>query len=100
MEDYIRTGKDTGLGYLPSTSIDINRAWCVATTIACDLLLATAALPRRPVGHRRTQDVTAARIVRGQRKRKIRIPDTWPWTWELATCRLLTALALPPPTRA
>ena len=38
VEDYIRTGKDTGLGYLPSTSIDINRAWCVAATIACDLL--------------------------------------------------------------
>ena len=27
---------------------------------------------------------TAARIVRGQRKRKIKIPETWPWAHELA----------------
>jgi hypothetical protein len=40
---------------------------------------------------------TAGRIIRGQRKRKIRIPETWPWASQLATC-LLTALALPPPT--
>ena len=38
VEDTIRTGKHTGLGHLPSTSIEINRAWCVAATIACDLL--------------------------------------------------------------
>ena len=40
---------------------------------------------------------TAARIVRGQRKRKIRIPETWPWARQLAAC-LATALTLPPPT--
>ncbi|HEX8936270.1 MAG TPA: hypothetical protein VF788_19245, partial [Pseudonocardiaceae bacterium] len=38
MEDNIHTGKQTGLGHLPSTSIEINRAWCLAATIACDLL--------------------------------------------------------------
>jgi hypothetical protein len=38
VEDCIRTGKNTGLGHLPSTSIEINRAWCLAATIACDLL--------------------------------------------------------------
>jgi hypothetical protein len=38
VEDCIRTGKDTGLGHLPSTAIEINRAWCLAATIACDLL--------------------------------------------------------------
>ena len=27
---------------------------------------------------------TAARIVRGQRKRKIKIPETWPWASDLA----------------
>ena len=40
---------------------------------------------------------TAARIFRGQRKRKIRIPETWPWARQLAAC-LATALTLPPPT--
>lgn len=38
VEDNIRTAKQTGLGHLPSTSIEINRAWCVAATIAVDLL--------------------------------------------------------------
>jgi hypothetical protein len=33
----IRTGKQTGLGRLPSASIEINRAWCVAATIAAGL---------------------------------------------------------------
>jgi hypothetical protein len=38
VEDRIRCGKETGLGHLPSTSIEINRAWCVVATIAADLL--------------------------------------------------------------
>ena len=38
---------------------------------------------------------TAARIVRGQRKRKIKIPETWPWAHELAAAFAL-AFALTP----
>jgi hypothetical protein len=38
VEDRIRTGKNTGIGHLPSTSFALNQAWCVAATIACDLL--------------------------------------------------------------
>jgi hypothetical protein len=38
VEDYIRCGKNTGLDHLPSTSMTINAAWCVAATIAEDLL--------------------------------------------------------------
>ncbi len=37
---------------------------------------------------------TTARIVHGQCKRKIRIPEAWPWARPLADC-LLLALALP-----
>ena len=40
---------------------------------------------------------TAARIVRGQRKRKIKIPETWPWAHELAAA-FHTAFALTAPT--
>jgi hypothetical protein len=105
VEDRIRCGKNTGLGHLPSASIAINRAWCVAATIAIDLLcwlrllcldgpLATA----EPKTLRYRLLHTAARIVRGQRKRKIRIPATWPWAHSLAAC-LRAALTLPPPTR-
>ena len=103
VEDNVRTGKHTGLGHPPSTSIEINRAWCLAATIAADLLcwlrllrlhgpLASAEPKtlRYPLLH------TAAPIVRGQRKRKIRIPETWPWARQLAAC-LDTALTLPPP---
>jgi len=38
VEDRIRCGKATGLDHLPSTSMAINQAWCVAATIAADLL--------------------------------------------------------------
>jgi hypothetical protein len=78
VEDRIRCAKDTGIEHLPSTSFEINQAWCVAAMIAVDLL------------H------TAARLVRGQRKRKIKIPRTWPCARELETC-FRTAFALVPP---
>jgi len=105
VEDSIRTGKQTGLGHLPSSAIEINRAWCLAAGIACDLLcwlrllcldgpLTTA----EPKTLRYRLLHTAARIIHGQRKRKIRIPATWPWAQQLADC-LLAALALPPPTQ-
>lgn len=35
VEDTIRTGKDTGIGHLPSKAFDLNQAWRVAATIAC-----------------------------------------------------------------
>ncbi|GAA0375252.1 hypothetical protein GCM10010160_01640 [Acrocarpospora corrugata] len=38
VEDRIRNGKSTGLGHLPSTSMQVNTAWCVAAAIATDLL--------------------------------------------------------------
>jgi DDE family transposase len=105
VEDCIRTGKDTGLGHLPSASIEINRAWCLAATIACDLLcwlrllcLDGSLAKAEPKTLRYRLLHTAARIVRGQRKRHIRIPETWPWAGQLTTC-LLAALALPPPVR-
>jgi hypothetical protein len=105
VEDCIRTGKDTGLGHLPSSAIEINRTWCLAATLACDLLCWLRLLcldgplaKAEPKTLRYRILHTAARIVRGQRKRKIRIPETWPWAQQLADC-LLTALALPPPTQ-
>lgn len=104
VEDHIRTGKQTGLGHLPSASIDINRAWCLAATVAADLLCWLRLLcldgplsSAEPKTLRYRLLHTAARIIHGQRKRKITIPQTWPWAQQLAAC-LLAALALPPPT--
>jgi hypothetical protein len=75
----------------------------VAATIACDLLCWLRLLcldgpmaKSEPKTLRYRLLHTAGRIVRGQRKRKIRIPQTWPWAQQLAAC-LLAALALPPP---
>jgi len=105
VEDNIRCGKHTGLGHLPSASIEINRAWCVAATIAADLLCWLRLLclygplaKAEPKTLRYRLLHTAARIVRGQRKRTIRIPETWPWAEQLHACFLAT-FALPPPTR-
>lgn len=105
VEDRIRCAKQTGLGHLPSASADINRAWCQAATIACDLLawlqllcLAGPLTKAEPKTLRYRLLHTAARIIHGQRKRKIKIPATWPWADPLANC-LHAALALPPPTQ-
>jgi hypothetical protein len=38
VEDRVRTGKDTGLDHLPSTSMAINAAWCMTAMLATDLL--------------------------------------------------------------
>ncbi|MGH3802340.1 MAG: transposase [Pseudonocardiaceae bacterium] len=95
VEDYIRCGKATGLDHLPSTSLKINQAWCVAATIAADLLswlrLLCLTEPLAQALH------TAVRLVRGQRRRKIKIPETWPWASELEAA-FHAAFALPVPT--
>jgi DDE family transposase len=90
VEDRIRCGKATGLDHLPSTHLQINTAWCVAATIATDLLcwLRLLCLDRsladaEPKTLRYRILHTAVRIVRGQRKRKIKIPETWPWAHDL-----------------
>jgi hypothetical protein len=67
-----------------------NQAWCLAAAIATDLLcwlrllcLNRSLTDAEPKTLRYRLLHTAARIVRGQRKRKIRIPQTWPWADEL-----------------
>ena len=104
VEDRVRTGKDTGLDHLPSRSMAINAAWCVAAMIATDLLcwfrllcLGGDLAGAEPKTLRYRLLHTAARIVRGQRKRKIKIPETWPWADELAAA-FHAAFALTAPT--
>ena len=103
MEDAIRNAKNTGLGHLPSKHEQLNQAWCLAAAIAADLLawlrllcLTGPLAKAEPKTLRYRLLHTAARIIRGQRRRTIRIPQTWPWASDLATA--LTAaltLALP-----
>jgi hypothetical protein len=102
VEDRVRCGKATGLDRLPSRSLRINHTWCLAATIAADLLAWTQLLcldgdlaTAEPETLRYRILHTAARIVRGQRKRKIKIPETWPWANSLADA-FHTAFALTP----
>ena len=103
VEDCIRNAKNTGLGHLPSKHDKLNQAWCVVAAIAADLLawlrllcLTGDLAIAEPKTLRYRLLHTAARIIRGQRRRKIRIPQTWPWATELATA-LTAALTLPLP---
>jgi Transposase DDE domain group 1 len=104
VEDCIRNAKNTGLGHLPSKHYDLNQAWCIAAAIAADLLawlrllcLTGDLAKAEPKTLRYRLLHTSARIIHGQRRRKIRIPETWPWARDLATA-LTTALTLPMPT--
>ncbi|MGX7669202.1 IS1380 family transposase [Plantactinospora sp. DSM 117369] len=103
VEDRIRCAKDTGLRRLPSREFAINQAWRVAAAIAADLIcwlqlhaldgdLATAE-PKR-LRYRLLH--TAARIVHGQRRRRVRNPATWPWA-EQITAAFTRITAIPAP---
>ncbi|TMR10295.1 hypothetical protein ETD86_40200 [Nonomuraea turkmeniaca] len=77
--------------------------WCVAAAIGIDLLcwlrllcLTDTLAHAEPKMLRYRLLHTAVRLVRGQRKRKIKIPKTWPWAETLAAC-FTFALGLAPP---
>jgi hypothetical protein len=83
----------------------INQAWLTVTALACDLrnwlqLLALSgtnlakAIPKTL--RYRFLHVPAV-LVRGQRKRRLKIPSTWPWAHEIVTA-FRRLLALPHPT--
>lgn len=86
VEDCIRTGKDTGLGRFPSRDFAINTAWLTASMTAAVLLawLKLLALDgdlarAEPKTLRYRILHTAARLVRGGRRRRLKVPRTWPW---------------------
>jgi Transposase DDE domain group 1 len=103
VEDRIRCGKSTGLGHMPSRDYTVNTAWCQAASIACDLLawLRLLALDgdlsrAEPKTLRYRILHTAGRIVKGQRRRHLKIPPSWPWAREIAGA-FTRIQALPPP---
>ena len=91
VEDRIRTGKDTGIGHFPSELFAINSAWLSASLIAATLLswLRLLALDgdlakAEPKTLRYKILHAAARLVRGGRRRRLRIAATWPWADAIA----------------
>ena len=86
VEDAIRTGKQAGLGHFPSFDFKVNAAWLTASMIASillawlkllaldgDLAKAEPKMLRYRILH------AAARLVRGGRRRRLKIQATWPW---------------------
>jgi Transposase DDE domain group 1 len=92
VEDAIRTGKDCGIGKYPSTSLAMNKAWQAAALTAASLLawLRLLALDgtlarAEPKTLRYRILHVAARLVRGGRRRRLRIQATWPWAADIVT---------------
>jgi hypothetical protein len=87
VENRIKNLKDTGLGRLPFSDYNANRAWVELVLLAAVLLAAlqtlienpelSAAEPRRL---RYTLLHIAARVVRRSRRTHVRLDQTWPWT--------------------
>jgi len=89
VEDRIRHAKDTGLGRFPSREFKINQAWLMLTQIAADLVAWTrllgctgdasglAACEPKALRYRLLH--TPARLTHGARRRRLRIPESWPW---------------------
>ena len=86
VEDAIRTGKDCGIGHFPSFDFGINAAWLTAAMTG-QILLAWLKLlaldgdlaKAEPKTLRYRVLHSAARLVRGGRRRRLKIQATWPW---------------------
>jgi len=104
VEDVIRTGKDTGLGHFPSFDFGLNTAWLTAAMIAC-ILLAWLKLLALDGDLARAEPKTlryrilhaAGRLVRGGRRRRLKIQASWPWAEAITTAwRRIDALPQAP----
>jgi hypothetical protein len=105
VEDRIRCGKDTGLGRFPSKVFAINQAWLTCALIAIDLIAWTQTIllhdqpdlaKAEPKTLRYRLLHTAARLVRGQRRLRLKIDRTWRWAPAPALAfRRLAALPTP-----
>jgi Transposase DDE domain group 1 len=104
VEDAIRTGKDCGLGRFPSFDFGISSAWLAASLTAATLLswlrliALDGDLARAEPRTLRYQILHAAgKLVRGGRRRRLKIPATWPWADAIATAwARITALPQAP----
>jgi Transposase DDE domain group 1 len=104
VEDGIRTGKDCGIGRFPCHDFAMNSAWLAVSLIAAALLswLRPIALDgdlarAGPKTLRYRILHAAGKLVRGGRRRRLKIPGTWPWADAIATAwARITALPQDP----
>ena len=104
VEDRIRHAKDSGLGRFPSREFAINQAWLQVVTLAADLTawLRLLALPDplkacEPKALRYRLLHVPARLTRGGRRRRLRLPATWPWADHLKAV-FDAVIGIPAPT--
>jgi len=104
VEDCVRTGKDTGIGKLPSHLFALNAAWLAAALIAATLLawLRLLALDG-PMAKAEPKTLryrilhAAARLAASGRRRRLKIAATWPWAPAItAAWNRIAALPQPP----
>jgi hypothetical protein len=89
VEDRIRHAKDSGLGRFPSREFAINQTWLMLVQIAADLVAWTRLLALtgeadvladcEPKALRYRIWHVPARLTQSARRRRLRIPQTWPW---------------------
>ena len=89
VEDRIRHAKDSGLGRFPSREFTINQTWLTLVMVAADLIAwtrlltltgdAAALATCEPKALRYRLLHVPARLTRSGRRRRLRVPDTWPW---------------------
>jgi hypothetical protein len=93
VEDRIRTGKDTGLGRMPSRQFAINQAWLACALTGIDLLAWTQTIllydqpdlaRAEPKTLRYRLLHVAARLIRSSRRLRLKIDRTWRWARALA----------------
>jgi hypothetical protein len=103
VEAKIRDSKAESLNRFPSRFMKINQAWLAVTALACNLRAWLQLLALEGELAKATPKTLRYRflhvpavIVRGQRKRRLKIPRTWPWAEETVTAfRRLIALPHP-----
>ena len=86
VEDRIKAAKDSGLSRLPSREFKINQAWLQLVAVAADLtawlrllaLTGDLAVVEPKLLRFRMLHVPA-RLSRGSRRRRLRLPRHWPW---------------------
>jgi hypothetical protein len=106
VEDAIRTGRQAGLDHFPSFDYQVNAAWLTAAMTG-QILLAWLKLlaldgdlaKAEPKTLRPVNRVlhAAARLVRGGRRRHLKIQASWPWA-DAITAALQRINALPQPS--
>jgi hypothetical protein len=92
VEDCVRTGKDTGIGKLPSHLFALNAAW-LATALIAATLLAWLRLLALDGPHAKAEPKTlryrllhaAGRLACSGRRRRLKIAATWPWAPAIVT---------------